>query len=224
MPHTDKNSDTNMTCDTTQGNHTESSPETEAERHQRKMARQKEKVDAAIARASEERGVIIVLTGSGKGKSSSGFGTLIRTLGHGYKAGLVQFIKGTWDCGEARILSQLDNLEHAVMGSGFTWETQNREKDQQAFDQIWPTAQAMLGNPELRTVMLDEITYMLAYKLLDWEMLKAALLNRPRDQNVILTGRGAPSPLRELADTVTEMKMEKHAFKAGVKAQAGIEW
>lgn len=195
-----------------------------AERHKEKMARHKAKVDAAIARAQEERGVVIVLTGTGKGKSSSGFGTVIRTLGHGYKAGIVQFIKGTWDCGEATILKQLDGLEHEVMGSGFTWETQDKERDQRAFDAVWPKAKAMLQNPELRTVMFDEITYMLAYKLLDWDMLKDALDNRPKDQNVILTGRGAPSALREYADTVTDMKMEKHAFKAGVKAQAGIEW
>lgn len=193
-------------------------------RHKEKMAKHKARVDAAIARAQEDRGVVIVLTGPGKGKSSSGFGTLIRTLGHGYKAGLVQFIKGTWNCGEAKILTQLDGLEHAVMGSGFTWETQDKERDQQAFDAVWPKAKAMLQNPELRTVMFDEITYMLAYKLLDWETLKETLENRPKDQNVILTGRGAPSALREFADTVTDMKMEKHAFKGGVKAQAGIEW
>lgn len=196
----------------------------EEQRHQQKMQKYKEKVDAAIERAQEERGVIIVLTGNGKGKSSSGFGTLIRTLGHGYKAGLVQFIKGTWDCGESRILGQLDGLSHVVMGSGFTWETQSKEQDQRAFDEVWPQAKAMLANAELRTVMLDEITYMLAYDLLSFDELKTALENRPPQQNVILTGRGAPTALRELADTVTDMKMEKHAFKAGVKAQAGIEW
>ena len=195
-----------------------------AEKHQQKMQKYKEKVDAAVERAQEERGVIIVLTGTGKGKSSSGFGTLIRTLGHGYKAGLVQFIKGTWDCGESKVLATLPGLTMEVMGSGFTWETQNREQDQQAFDQVWPKAKAMLQDPELRTVMLDEITYMLAYDLLNFDELKQALENRPKDQNVILTGRGAPTALRELADTVTDMKMEKHAFKAGVKAQPGIEW
>lgn len=195
-----------------------------ADKHQRKMQKHKEKVDAAIARAQEERGVIIVLTGNGKGKSSSGFGTLIRTLGHGHEAGLVQFIKGTWECGEAKILATLPGLTHEVMGSGFTWETQDKEQDQRAFDQIWPKAKAMLSNPKMRTVMLDEITYMLAYDLLDMTELVAALRARPIEQNVILTGRGAPTALRELADTVTDMKMEKHAFKAGVKAQAGIEW
>lgn len=196
----------------------------DTDRHQQKMQRHKEKVDAAIARAQEERGVIIVLTGNGKGKSSSGFGTLIRTLGHGYKAGLVQFIKGTWDCGESKILTALPGLEYAMMGSGFTWETQNKEQDQRAFDEVWPKAKAMLCDPQLRTLMLDEITYMLAYGLLDFDELKTALENRPPQQNVILTGRGAPTALRELADTVTDMKMEKHAFKAGVKAQPGIEW
>jgi len=200
------------------------SADSNTQRHQQKMQKHKEKVDAAIERAQEERGVIIVLTGNGKGKSSSGFGTLIRTLGHGYNAGLVQFIKGTWDCGEARILSTLPGLTYAVMGSGFTWETQSREQDQAAFDAVWPKALSMLSDPELRTVMLDEITYMLAYDLLDFATLKNALLHRPAQQNVILTGRGAPTALRGLADTVTDMKMEKHAFKAGVKAQPGIEW
>lgn len=200
------------------------SADSNTQRHQQKMQKHKEKVDAAIERAQEERGVIIVLTGNGKGKSSSGFGTLIRTLGHGYNAGLVQFIKGTWDCGEARILSTLPGLTYAVMGSGFTWETQSREQDQAAFDAVWPQALSMLSDPELRTVMLDEITYMLAYDLLDFATLKNALLHRPAQQNVIITGRGAPTALRGLADTVTDMKMEKHAFKAGVKAQPGIEW
>lgn len=195
-----------------------------ADKHQRKMQKHKEKVDAGIARAQEERGVVIVLTGNGKGKSSSGFGTLIRTLGHGYQAGLVQFIKGTWECGEANIMATLPGLTHELMGSGFTWETQDKEQDQRAFDQVWPKAKAMLSNPDMRTVMLDEITYMLAYDLLDMAELEAALRHRPSTQNVILTGRGAPSHLRELADTVTDMKMEKHAFKAGIKAQAGIEW
>ncbi|MFP6789986.1 MAG: cob(I)yrinic acid a,c-diamide adenosyltransferase [Thalassolituus sp.] len=196
----------------------------DAERHQRKMEKQKAKVDAAIERAQEERGVVIVLTGTGKGKSSSGFGTVIRTLGHGYHAGIVQFIKGTWDCGEIKILKSLPNLRHEVMGSGFTWNTQDKEKDQQAFDQAWPLALEMLNDDNLRTVMLDEITYMLAYGHLQWEDLKVALENRPKHQNVILTGRGAPTALRDYADTLTDMKMEKHAFKAGVKAQAGIEW
>lgn len=200
------------------------STEHDEQRHQQKMQKHKEKVDAAIARAQEERGVLIVLTGNGKGKSSSGFGTLIRTLGHGYKAGLVQFIKGTWDCGEAKVLGQLPGLTHVVMGSGFTWETQSKAQDQKAFDEVWPKARAMLADPQLRTVMLDELTYMLAYDLLSFDELKEALINRPLQQNVIITGRGAPTALRELADTVTDMKMEKHAFKAGVKAQAGIEW
>ena len=196
----------------------------EQQLHKEKMAKQKARVDAAVAKAQEERGVVIVLTGPGKGKSSSGFGTVIRTLGHGFKAGIVQFIKGTWDCGEAKILTQLDGLSHEVMGSGFTWETQDKEQDQRAFDEVWPKAQAMLKDPELRTVMFDEITYMLKYELLDWETLKQALDNRPKDQNVILTGRGAPPELQDYADTVTDMRMKKHAFKAGVKAQAGIEW
>jgi len=193
-------------------------------RHKKAMQKRKEMVDAKVAKATEERGITIVITGNGKGKTTSAWGTVARSLGYGYKVAVTQFIKGTWDCGEAKILATLPGLTHEVMGSGFTWETQNKEQDQRAFDAVWPKAKAMLSNPELRTVMLDEITYMLAYDLLDFDELKTALENRPPEQNVILTGRGAPTALRDLADTVTEMKMEKHAFKAGVKAQAGIEW
>lgn len=193
-------------------------------KHEQKMQQHKQKVDAAIARATKEQGVLIVLTGNGKGKSSSGFGTLIRTLGHSHKAGLVQFIKGQWKTGEIQILKTLPNLEYLVMGSGFTWETQNRELDQKAFDEVWEKTKLMLQDESIKTLMLDELTYMLAYNYLDWTELEAALNARPKMQNVIITGRGAPTALRELADTVTDMKMQKHAFKQGIKAQAGIEY
>lgn len=192
--------------------------------HKKSMQKQKQKVEAAVAKATKEQGVLIVLTGNGKGKSSSGFGTLIRTLGHGHKAGLVQFIKGQWKTGEIQILTELPNLEYIVMGSGFTWETQNRKLDQKAFNETWEKTKALLKDESIKTLMLDELTYMLAYKYLDWAELKAALNARPKMQNVIITGRGAPTVLRDLADTVTDMKMQKHAFKDGIKAQAGIEW
>jgi len=198
------------------------------QKHQEKMAKQKAKVDAAIARADKEQGVVIVLTGTGKGKSSSGFGTLLRSMGHGNKVGLVQFIKGNWGdgavVGERAMFQEMPLMTHKMMGSGFTWETQDKSKDQEAFDHIWPQAKAMLQDESIHTVMFDELTYMLAYKLLAWEDLKEALESRPKMQNVIITGRGAPSALRDFADTVTDMKSEKHAFQAGIKAQAGIEW
>lgn len=193
-------------------------------KHEQKMQQHKQKVDTAIAKATKEQGVLIVLTGNGKGKSSSGFGTLIRTLGHSHKAGLVQFIKGQWKTGEIQILKTLPNLEYLVMGSGFTWETQNRELDQKAFNEVWEKTKLMLKDESIKTLMLDELTYMLAYNYLDWTELEAALNNRPKMQNVIITGRGAPTALRELADTLTDMKMQKHAFKQGIKAQAGIEY
>lgn len=199
------------------------------QKHQKKMANQKEKIDAAIKRADKEQGVVIVLTGTGKGKSTSGFGTLIRSMGHGNQVALVQFIKGNWGdgkvvVGEKAIFQTMPNLTHILMGSGFTWETQDKKTDQQAFDAVWPKVLEMLKDDSIHTVMMDELTYMLAYKLLDWQTLKDALDNRPKMQNVIITGRGAPSDLRDYADTVTDMKSEKHAFKAGIKAQAGIEW
>lgn len=200
------------------------------QRHKERMQQRKEIVDANIARADQERGVLIVLTGDGKGKSSSGFGTALRCLGHGYKVAIVQFIKGTWECGEKNFLTESifrdasPRLEYYVMGTGFTWETQNAELDRQAAEKVWAECEHVLRDPDIYLVLLDELTYMLNYKYLDKEKILTAILNRPINQNVIITGRGAKQYLIDAADTVSEIKSIKHAFDSGVKAQKGIEW
>lgn len=201
-----------------------------AQRHKERMQQRKEIVDAKIAQADQERGVVIVLTGDGKGKSSSGFGTALRCLGHGYKVAIVQFIKGTWECGEKNFLTEsifrgaAPQLEYYVMGTGFTWETQNAELDRQAAEKVWAECEHVLRDPMIHLVLLDELTYMLNFKYLDKERILAAIRNRPANQNVIITGRGAKQYLMDIADTVSEVKAIKHAFDQGVKAQKGIEW
>lgn len=193
------------------------------DKHKIASQKQKAKVDASVAKATLERGVFIVVTGNGKGKSTSGFGSVVRCVGHGYKAAVVQFIKGTWDCGERRLLEDL-GVPFYVMGTGFTWETQDREKDTQAAVQTWEHAKKLLADPQYHLVLLDELTYMLGYKYLDKHDVLSAIENRPENQSVIVTGRGAISELREIADTVSEIKSEKHAFKAGIKARKGVDW
>jgi cob(I)alamin adenosyltransferase len=195
-----------------------------SQRHKARMQQRKAIVDVGIARATEDRGVVILLTGDGKGKSSSGFGTVLRCLGHGYRAAVVQFIKGTWECGEYNFLRQSDLLEYYAMGTGFTWETQNAELDRQAAEAVWTECEHVFRDPDIRLVLLDELTYMLNYKYLDRDKVLAAIQNRPKTQSVIITGRGAKKYLVDLADTVSEIKSVKHAFDAGIKAQKGIEW
>lgn len=195
--------------------------------HNARMQRKKEVVDAAIERAQEERGIVILITGNGKGKTTSAFGTLYRALGHGQRAGVVQFIKGTHATGEV-IFLQKQGLDSAVqyhaMATGFTWNTQNWDADKRAADEAWAQASRMLADPALDLVLLDELTYMLKYNYLDTEQVLAAIRARPPRQTVIVTGRAAKPELAELADTVSEIADRKHAFKAGVKAQAGIDF
>lgn len=201
-----------------------------AQRHKTRMQQRKTIVDEAIARADEERGVVIVLTGDGKGKTSSAFGTALRCLGHGYRVAIVQFIKGTWESGEKNLL--LDSVfrgttlpvEYYAMATGFTWETQNAEQDKAAAETVWQACEHVLRDPDIHLVVLDELTYMLNYHYLDKTLVLNAIQQRPRHQNVIITGRGAKKYLEELADTFSEIKSIKHAFDAGVKAQKGIEW
>ncbi|MGL5238308.1 cob(I)yrinic acid a,c-diamide adenosyltransferase [Plesiomonas shigelloides] len=193
------------------------------DRHQARQQRLKEKVDAKIARAQEERGLLLVLTGNGKGKTTAAMGTVTRAVGHGQKAGVVQFIKGNWDNGELNLLSPL-GVEFQVMATGFTWETQNRETDQAAAQETWQHARRMLADPALDLVVLDELTYMVQYDYLPLEEIVTALELRPAEQSVIITGRGCHRTLLEMADTVTEMRPVKHAFNAGLKARRGIDW
>ncbi len=203
------------------------SEETEdnAARHKRKMQKQKEKVDANIAAADEERGVMILLTGDGKGKSSSAFGMVLRALGYGYKVGVVQFIKGAELSGEEMYVKEkCPEVEFYQMGTGFTWNTQDRDGDIAAAERTWAVVEPMLKDESIHLVVLDEITYMLSYKYLDEEKVLNALANRPKNQSVVVTGRGGGSAIRELADTVSEIKDIKHAYRAGVKARKGVDY
>lgn len=194
-----------------------------AERHQQRQQKVKEAVDARVAAASEERGVLMVITGNGKGKSTAGFGTVARAVGHGKSAAVVQFIKGGWECGERNLLQKV-GVPFVVMNTGFTWETQNREQDMAACEQTWLPAEKMLADPSIDLVLLDELTYMVAYHYLDLDRVLTALKNRPPHQHVIITGRGCHRSIIELADTVSEVQPIKHAFDAGVKAQPGFDY
>lgn len=193
------------------------------EKHKIKAQKQKEKVDANVAKAQIERGIMLVITGKGKGKSTAGFGTVCRAVGHGYKAAVVQFIKGKWDCGERDLLEQ-HGVPFAVMGTGFTWETQNRETDIAAAENVWQQAKKFLANPDIHLVLLDEMTYMLGYDYLNKDEVLSAIANRPENQSVVVTGRGAITELKDMADTVSEIKDVKHAFREGIKARKGVDW
>ncbi|MDC1210865.1 cob(I)yrinic acid a,c-diamide adenosyltransferase [Porticoccaceae bacterium] len=199
--------------------------ETKDESHKRKMQNQKEKVDAKIAASDEERGVMIVLTGDGKGKSSSAFGMVMRAMGYGYKVGVVQFIKGEQLSGEELyVREKCPEIEFYQMGTGFTWNTQDRSGDIAAAERTWAVVEPMLKDESIHLVILDELTYMLSYKYLDEEMVLKALANRPKNQSVVVTGRGGGSAIRELADTVSEIKDVKHAYHDGVKARRGVDF
>ncbi|MEM1092664.1 MAG: cob(I)yrinic acid a,c-diamide adenosyltransferase [Pseudomonadota bacterium] len=195
------------------------------ERHNRTMQRKKTVIDKQIADAQEERGLVIFITGVGKGKTTSAFGTLYRALGHGHRVGVVQFVKGTQASGEVTFLKQcVPTVDYFAMATGFSWDTQNWEADNAAAQEAWSAARRMLENDTLNLVLLDEITYMLKYGYLDTEEVISVIRARPPMQTVILTGRGAKPALVEMADTVSEIGNVKHAFKAGVKAQAGIDF
>ncbi len=197
---------------------------TAEERHRERMQRKKELVDRKIARATIERGVLVVNTGNGKGKSSSGFGMLARSLGHGFHCGVVQFIKGSFSTGEEAFFRRFDeDLDYHVMGEGFTWETQDKARDIAAAQAAWDIAARMLADPAYDFVLLDELNIALVKQYVRLEQVLAALATRPPNQHVVITGRGAPDGLIEVADTVTEMRVVKHAFEAGIKAQKGIE-
>lgn len=198
-------------------------PATEA-RYAARIARKKTLMDEKIAAADLDTGVLLVLTGNGKGKSSSAFGMVARALGHGLKVGVVQFIKGRTDTGEEAFFSAHPNVTWHVMGDGFTWDTQNREADTRSAETGWAAAQVMLQDPSFDLVILDELTYTITYKYLDGDMIIRDLLARPEMQHVVVTGRGASDGLLAIADTITELQPTKHAFAAGIKAQKGVEW
>lgn len=193
-------------------------------RHKARMERKKAVVDAAIAAATDTRGLLLVNTGNGKGKSSAAFGVLARALGHGMKVGVVQFVKGRSDTGEEAFFRRQPEVSWHVMGDGFTWDTQDRSADIASAKAGWEQARRFLDDPEIGLVVLDELNIVLKYAYLDVADVITDINSRPEMQHVIVTGRGAPEALIEAADTVTEMGVVKHAFKAGIAAQAGVEF
>jgi cob(I)alamin adenosyltransferase len=192
--------------------------------HAARMAKKKAVVDAGIAAAPDERGLLLVHTGTGKGKSSAAFGLLARALGHGMKAAVIQFIKSRSDTGEEAFFRDHPDITWHVMGEGFTWETQDADRDAGAARAAWAMAQRYLADPAIGLVILDEMTYAFKYGWLGLDEVLTALRARPAMQHVVVTGRAAPQGLIDVADTVTDMRMVKHAYQAGVKAMPGIEW
>ncbi|GAB3485047.1 cob(I)yrinic acid a,c-diamide adenosyltransferase [Marinomonas epiphytica] len=203
---------------------TESKHNLEQEKREARLLKKKAVVDQRIAAATQERGVSILLTGNGKGKSSSAFGTMARAIGHGQKCAVIQFIKGRKATGEQLFFGEHPQVEFHVMGHGFTWETRNPELEKQAAEQAWELAKKVLNDPQIHFVLLDEITYMYKYGYLEEADLLTALAQRPEHQNVMMTGRTAPRALLDSVDTHSKINNERHAFANGVKAQAGIEW
>ena len=197
-----------------------------SEEYKRKMQRRKEVQDQRLAQMKAEKGLIIVHTGNGKGKTTAALGMVMRSLGHGYNVAIIQFIKGAWEPAEKKILEQYSGqLEFYAMGEGFTWETQDRAQDILAAEKAWAKAKEFILNPEYQLVLLDEINIALKLDYLNLQDVLDTLEKKPESNHVILTGRGAKAELIEMADLVTEMKLVKHPFKEqGVKAQAGIEF
>ncbi len=201
---------------------TTSDPDREA-RHRDRMQRHKALVDQKVALATDDRGVLLVLTGNGKGKSSSGFGMVARALGHGMRVAVVQFIKGSFSTGEETFFRRFPEVDYQVMGDGFTWDTQDQEQDKRTARRAWDQVKLYLADPSLELLVLDELNIVLKLGLLPLDEVLDALIERPLKQHVVVTGRAAPKELIEIADTVTEMRPIKHAFDAGVQAQKGIE-
>ena len=194
-------------------------------RHAEKMAKRKAARNRMLATKTEERGLVIVHTGTGKGKSTAAFGMVLRAIGHGMRVGIVQFIKGVWNTGERPVLARFPELVTCrAMGEGFTWDTQDRARDIAASRAAWDAAKALISDPGYRLVLLDELNIVLRYEYLPIEEVVETLKAKPRDLHVIVTGRNAKPELIEIADLVTEMTLVKHPFRGGVKAQAGIEF
>jgi cob(I)alamin adenosyltransferase len=194
-------------------------------RHAEKMAKRKAARAKILATKTEERGLVIVHTGTGKGKSTAAFGIVMRCLGHGMRIGIVQFVKGAWETGERHVLQRFPELVTCrAMGEGFTWETQDRARDIAAACAAWEQAKAMIADPAYRLVLLDELNIVLRYDYLPIAEVVDTLRQKPRALHVVVTGRNAKPELIEIADLVTEMTLVKHPFRSGVKAQAGIEF
>ena len=196
------------------------------EQYQKKMKRRKEVQDQRLAERNKEKGLIIVNTGNGKGKTTAALGMVMRSLGHGFRVTVIQFIKGAWEPAEKAVLGQWsDQLEFYAMGEGFTWETQDRDRDIEMAQKAWAKAVEAIANPDIKVTLLDEVNVALKLGYVSVEQVLEGLAQKPEDSHVILTGRGAPDGLMEKADLVTEMTLVKHPFKEqGIKAQAGIEF
>jgi cob(I)alamin adenosyltransferase len=194
-------------------------------RHAEKMRKKKAARDKIIATKTIEKGLLIVHTGKGKGKSTAAFGMVFRALGHGFRVGVVQFVKGVWQTGERVVLEKFpEQVTMKAMGEGFTWETQDRTRDVAAARKAWEEAKAMIADPSYRMVLLDELNIVLRYDYLPLDEVVEVLKSKPADTHVIVTGRNAKEEIIEIADLVTEMEFVKHPFRSGVKAQAGIEF
>jgi len=187
------------------------------------MQRKKEHIDSRIEEANIDKGIIVLLTGNGKGKSSSSLGMVCRALGYDMKVGIVKFLKGVQDTGEDAFLAKQPNVQTAFMKTGFTWDTQDKEYDIAMAVETWNKAAQYLTDKSINLVVLDELTYMISYKYLDEKMIIDSLNNRPKDQHVVITGRAASDALIDIADTVSEVKDIKHAFRANIKAQKGVD-
>jgi len=193
------------------------------ERYKARQQKVKNEINARVEAAQEEKGLFLIITGNGKGKSTSGFGTIARAVGHGQKCGVGQFIKGTWDCGERNLL-EAHGVNFSVMATGFTWETQNKDADTVAAQETWTECKKMLTDDSYDVVLLDELTYMVTYGYIELDEVVEAISNRPTMQSVVVTGRGAHRNLIEMADTVSEIRNIKHAFDNGIKARKGVDW
>jgi len=191
--------------------------------YKKRMQRKKEHIDSRIEEANIDKGIIVLLTGNGKGKSSSAMGMICRALGYGMKVALVRFLKGEQQTGEDLFLDSNPNVVSAHMESGFTWNTQDQELDKKRANETWLEAERFLADPEINLVVLDEITYMINYKYLDEKSILKALSNKPEGQHVVITGRAASEGIIEASDTVSEVKDVKHAFRANIRAQKGID-
>ena len=191
--------------------------------YKKRMQRKKEHIDSRIEEANIDKGIIVLLTGNGKGKSSSAMGMICRALGYDMKIALVRFLKGEQQTGEDLFLDSNPNVVSAHMESGFTWNTQDQELDKKLANETWLEAEKFLADPEINLVVLDEITYMINYKYLDERSILKALSNRPEGQHVVITGRAASEGIIEASDTVSEVKDVKHAFRANIRAQKGID-
>ncbi|MBL4606676.1 MAG: cob(I)yrinic acid a,c-diamide adenosyltransferase [Pseudomonadales bacterium] len=192
--------------------------------HKARMVSKKAVMDAKIAKATEERGVVILLKGNGKGKSSSAFGTMARSVGHGKKCAVIQFIKGRTETGEFKLFKDHPLVDWHVMGHGFTWETQDKAQDIAAAQKAWVLAEELLQDERFDMLVFDELSYMFKYEYLDVQPVVDAIKKRPKMQNVIVTGRTMALPLQDIADTISLVQDERHAFRLGVKAQKGIEY